>query len=161
MCDPITAQCRCLSPFITGKKCQKCIDGMYNLELGCKLKCQCDTFGSIGPTCDLETGQCKCKPKIGGLKCTICEPGYYNITQIGCLSQCDCDLIGSENQFCSSINGQCLCKPGYAGRRCDECANGFWRENNTINCKKCNCNLNGIVSLNKICDQVIIILKLL
>lgn len=126
---------------------------MYNLALECRLQCQCDILGSTGPSCDIQTGQCICKPKIGGLKCTLCEPGFYNLTRFGCVNKCDCDLIGSLNQYCSSQNGQCLCKQGYTGRKCDKCLTGYSRETDLTECKKCTCNINGIMDYNNICDQ--------
>lgn len=33
------------------------------------LACNCDVGGSIGIGCNQVTGQCKCRPRIGGLKC--------------------------------------------------------------------------------------------
>lgn len=155
VCDPVTAQCQCTTPFITGKRCELCTNGQYNLALGCQMQCQCDTFGSLGPTCDIDTGQCACKPKIGGLKCNLCEPGYFNLTRFGCVSQCDCDVLGALNQYCSSVTGQCLCRVGYTGRRCERCMSGYWRETSSQSCKKCVCNLNGIMNEKNICDQVI------
>ncbi len=103
--------------------------------------------------CDEKTGQCNCKPKIGGLNCNICSTGYYNLTSYGCVNKCNCDPAGSLNKtFCNPNDGKCVCKTGYTGRNCSLCANGYWRSNSE--CKKCECNLNGILNPNNICDQV-------
>lgn len=47
-------------------------------------------LGSYSDACDAETGQCKCKPGVGGAKCDRCEPGYWGLPKIssghpGCL----------------------------------------------------------------------------
>lgn len=154
-CDPKTGQCDCISPFVQGLKCDSCIESTFNLTSGCKNQCNCDPFGSINPICD-EKGQCNCKNKIAGLKCNICEQGYFNLTRLGCISKCSCDAKGSVDiDNCDSGTGQCSCKVGYTGRACDKCSNGYWRTNNS--CIKCNCNLYGILNEDNICDQVIMI----
>lgn len=44
--------------------------------------CQCNPYGSYGGSCDPGTGQCSCKPGVGGLKCDRCEPGFWNFRGI-------------------------------------------------------------------------------
>lgn len=44
--------------------------------------CQCNVYGSYKKTCDPGTGQCSCKPGVGGLKCDRCEPGFWNFRGI-------------------------------------------------------------------------------
>lgn len=39
--------------------------------------CQCSREGSLHSTCDQETGQCSCRPKVTGLRCDSCVPGAY------------------------------------------------------------------------------------
>lgn len=39
--------------------------------------CQCSREGSLHSTCDQETGQCSCRPKVTGLRCDTCVPGAY------------------------------------------------------------------------------------
>jgi hypothetical protein len=152
LCDIKSGQCQCKSEFVQGIRCNQCVDSMYNLEFGCTIQCDCDPFGSLGPVCDQFSGQCRCKPKIGGLKCNICQPGYFNLTQFGCVSQCACSETGSLNQFCSSLTGQCPCREGYTGRDCGKCQSGYWLSDSK--CIKCVCNLNGILDNNNICEQV-------
>ena len=40
--------------------------------------CQCNEHGSFGSSCEPSSGQCVCKPGVGGLKCDRCKPGYWN-----------------------------------------------------------------------------------
>lgn len=50
--------------------------------LGLAGLCQCNVHGSYGGTCDPATGQCSCRPGVGGLKCDRCEPGFWNFRGI-------------------------------------------------------------------------------
>ena len=45
----------------------------------CIGKCRCNSLGSLGSTCDPETGQCRCKRGVGGLRCDRCEPSYWGL----------------------------------------------------------------------------------
>ncbi|KAK2105581.1 hypothetical protein P7K49_015095 [Saguinus oedipus] len=49
---------------------------------GCPSACQCNPHGSYGSTCDPATGQCSCRPGVGGLRCDRCEPGFWNFRGI-------------------------------------------------------------------------------
>uniref|UniRef100_A0A8C0VJ11 Agrin n=1 Tax=Cyanistes caeruleus TaxID=156563 RepID=A0A8C0VJ11_CYACU len=49
---------------------------------GCPSSCQCNPYGSYGGSCDPGSGQCSCKPGVGGLKCDRCEPGFWNFRGI-------------------------------------------------------------------------------
>jgi hypothetical protein len=42
------------------------------------VECECDEFGSIGQSCDLVTGKCKCKSNFIGDKCSECAPNLFN-----------------------------------------------------------------------------------
>lgn len=44
--------------------------------------CQCNPYGSYKGTCDPSSGQCSCKPGVGGQKCDRCEPGFWNFRGI-------------------------------------------------------------------------------
>lgn len=56
--------------------------------------CHCNPHGSYSGTCDPATGQCSCRPGVGGLKCDRCEPGFWNFRGIvtdsrsGCTREC-------------------------------------------------------------------------
>ncbi len=43
---------------------------------GCK-PCDCSLGGSLDNNCDVVTGQCKCKPNMGGRRCDMPLNGYY------------------------------------------------------------------------------------
>ncbi|XP_030042069.1 agrin isoform X2 [Microcaecilia unicolor] len=96
---------------------------------GCPSRCQCNVHGSYGGTCDPSTGQCSCKPGVGGLKCDRCEPGFWNFRGIvtdgksGC-TPCNCDAMGSVRDDCEQMTGLCSCKMGITGMKCNQCPNG-------------------------------------
>uniref|UniRef100_A0A8C1I0U8 Agrin n=1 Tax=Cyprinus carpio carpio TaxID=630221 RepID=A0A8C1I0U8_CYPCA len=96
---------------------------------GCPSVCQCNHYGSYGGTCDPSTGQCSCKPGVGGLKCDRCEPGFWNFRGIvtenmsGC-TPCNCDGVGSVRDDCEQMSGLCSCKPGVKGMKCNVCPDG-------------------------------------
>ncbi|XP_016000014.2 agrin isoform X2 [Rousettus aegyptiacus] len=96
---------------------------------GCPSLCQCNTHGSYSGTCDPATGQCSCRPGVGGLKCDRCEPGFWNFRGIvtdgrsGC-TPCSCDPRGAVRDDCEQMTGLCSCKPGVAGAKCGQCSHG-------------------------------------
>ncbi|XP_068096834.1 agrin isoform X5 [Hyperolius riggenbachi] len=96
---------------------------------GCPSSCQCNQHGSYGGTCDPTTGQCSCKPGVGGLKCDRCEPGFWNFRGIvtdkksGC-TPCNCDPVGAVRDDCEQMTGLCSCKTGISGLKCSQCPDG-------------------------------------
>ncbi|XP_063091307.1 agrin isoform X8 [Cavia porcellus] len=96
---------------------------------GCPSTCQCNPHGSYSGTCDPATGQCSCRPGVGGLKCDRCEPGFWNFRGIvtdnlsGC-TPCSCDPQGAVRDDCEQMTGLCSCKPGVAGPKCGQCPDG-------------------------------------
>uniref|UniRef100_A0A7N6B1A6 Agrin n=1 Tax=Anabas testudineus TaxID=64144 RepID=A0A7N6B1A6_ANATE len=96
---------------------------------GCPSTCQCNVYGSYKKTCDPATGQCSCKPGVGGLKCDRCEPGFWNFRGIvtenmsGC-TPCNCDATGSVRDDCEQMSGLCSCKMGVKGMKCNVCPDG-------------------------------------
>nr|XP_057941190.1 agrin isoform X4 [Doryrhamphus excisus] len=96
---------------------------------GCPSTCQCNVYGSYKGTCDPATGQCSCKPGVGGQKCDRCEPGFWNFRGIvtenmsGC-TPCNCDANGSVRDDCEQMSGLCSCKAGVKGMKCNVCPDG-------------------------------------
>ena len=74
-CNETSGECRC-RPGVTGKRCDRCVDGFHHLtSIGC-LPCDCSGSGSTSPVCDKTTGQCPCK--VHAL-----DPVYYNYLVVG------------------------------------------------------------------------------
>ncbi|XP_066547264.1 agrin isoform X2 [Amia ocellicauda] len=96
---------------------------------GCPSTCLCNSYGSYGGSCDPTSGQCSCKPGVGGQKCDRCEPGFWNFRGIvtekksGC-TPCNCDAAGSVRDDCEQMTGLCSCKTGVTGMKCNLCADG-------------------------------------
>ncbi|KAJ8360757.1 hypothetical protein SKAU_G00172820 [Synaphobranchus kaupii] len=96
---------------------------------GCPSTCLCNPYGSYGGTCDPTSGQCSCKPGVGGQKCDRCEPGFWNFRGIvtestsGC-TPCNCDALGSVRDDCEQMSGLCSCKTGVKGVKCNVCPDG-------------------------------------
>uniref|UniRef100_A0A2K6A5L8 Agrin n=1 Tax=Mandrillus leucophaeus TaxID=9568 RepID=A0A2K6A5L8_MANLE len=110
--------------------CQDNITAARGVGLaGCPSACQCNPHGSYGGTCDPVTGQCSCRPGVGGLRCDRCEPGFWNFRGIvtdgrsGC-TPCSCDPQGAVRDDCEQMTGLCSCKPGVAGPKCGQCPDG-------------------------------------
>uniref|UniRef100_A0A8C2G6W3 Agrin n=1 Tax=Cyprinus carpio TaxID=7962 RepID=A0A8C2G6W3_CYPCA len=122
-------------------RCEKQLDLLLQSQGPCPVQnitstvysiirvCQCNHYGSYGGTCDPSTGQCSCKPGVGGLKCDRCEPGFWNFRGIvtenmsGC-TPCNCDEVGSVRDDCEQMSGLCSCKPGVKGMKCNVCPDG-------------------------------------
>uniref|UniRef100_A0A1A7XDU0 Agrin n=1 Tax=Iconisemion striatum TaxID=60296 RepID=A0A1A7XDU0_9TELE len=98
-------------------------------QAGCPSVCQCNVHGSYKGTCNPTTGQCSCKPGVGGQKCDRCEPGFWNFRAIvtenmsGC-TPCSCDPVGSVRDDCEQMSGLCSCKTGVKGLKCNVCPDG-------------------------------------
>uniref|UniRef100_A0A7N8X2P6 Agrin n=1 Tax=Mastacembelus armatus TaxID=205130 RepID=A0A7N8X2P6_9TELE len=98
-------------------------------QAGCPSTCLCNVYGSYKGTCDPATGQCSCKPGVGGPKCDRCEPGFWNFRGIvtenmsGC-TPCNCDPTGSVRDDCEQMSGLCSCKAGVKGMKCNVCPDG-------------------------------------
>ncbi|XP_034733623.1 agrin isoform X4 [Etheostoma cragini] len=96
---------------------------------GCPSTCQCNVYGSYKGTCDPASGQCSCKPGVGGQKCDRCEPGFWNFRGIvtenmsGC-TPCNCDATGLVRDDCEQMSGLCSCKTGVKGMKCNVCPDG-------------------------------------
>lgn len=53
--------------------------------------CQCSKAGTLAGVnkCDMSTGQCVCKPDVGGRDCDRCLDGFYNLQESNPYG-CDC-----------------------------------------------------------------------
>ncbi|XP_059472124.1 laminin subunit gamma-1 isoform X2 [Neocloeon triangulifer] len=135
-CDQISGQCRC-KPYVTGKNCDVCEDGFYNINSGegCQA-CNCDPIGSLDGTCDMTTGQCKCRPGVTGLRCDVCETFHFGFSTTGC-KHCNCDEVGSRNLQCDEY-GQCPCNENVEGLTCNQCKeNTHDKQRGCVDCDDC------------------------
>ncbi|XP_003973560.2 netrin-4 [Takifugu rubripes] len=97
-----------------GRRCQRCRHGYHrhpslplSSPLACK-RCWCDPRGSLpphpgeeSPWCHPRSGQCRCKPGVGGADCGQCLPGFWGFSEEGC-KPCTCP------RSCDPTTGQCL-----------------------------------------------------
>ncbi|XP_041356694.1 laminin subunit alpha-like [Gigantopelta aegis] len=112
---------------VHGRFCEKCIPGYWNLNrnnpVGCE-ECMCFKPGTLAGinVCDSRTGQCMCKPDVGGQDCDQCLDGYFDLQEgnpFGCYD-CQCDTGGSVTLTCDKLSGQCVCKPRVTGLKCNK-----------------------------------------
>ncbi|KAF5275650.1 hypothetical protein FQA39_LY06762 [Lamprigera yunnana] len=120
-------------------------DGPGKYWIGPKLGCNCNIRGSELSTCDIRTGQCRCKQNYIGRTCDKCREGYWENID-GCV-KCECDTDGSYNSICNERTGQCKCKSGIGGIKCNICLPNYFGFS-SAGCKECEpCNKRG-----HICD---------
>ncbi|KAJ7402273.1 hypothetical protein BTVI_87954 [Pitangus sulphuratus] len=152
----IGGQCNC-KRHVSGRQCNQCQEGFYNLQQsnpdGCS-PCNCNTSGTVNGdiTCHQNSGQCKCKANVIGLRCDSCNFGFKALryaNEDGC-EPCWCNSHGSVNQFCNPLSGQCNCKERVKGLHCDTCMDNFYGLDVT-GCKACECNAAGSFS-GTVCD---------
>uniref|UniRef100_A0A1I8EZU5 Uncharacterized protein n=3 Tax=Wuchereria bancrofti TaxID=6293 RepID=A0A1I8EZU5_WUCBA len=78
-CSIEGGQCNC-KRHVVGRRCDKCADGFFQLEMhnqfGCQA-CNCDIGGALGIGCDMQTGECRCRPRITGQKCDRPIENHY------------------------------------------------------------------------------------
>ena len=74
-----SGECVC-KRYVTGRDCDQCLPEHWGLSEnnrdGCK-PCDCDPGGSYDNSCDLHSGQCKCRPFVTGRTCNQPEQGYF------------------------------------------------------------------------------------
>ncbi|XP_056277207.1 laminin subunit alpha-3-like isoform X2 [Pseudoliparis swirei] len=110
LCDEVTGRCIC-PPQTVKPACDACQGQTfsYHPSLGCE-GCGCSPKGievNAGLDCDLITGQCGCKPRVGGRQCDRCAAGYYRFPD--CVP-CSCNRGGVTADICHPDTGRCLCK---------------------------------------------------
>lgn len=101
---------------VLGHQVQKCADSWHGCcpdgktaalgpdGAGCPSLCNCNRLGSVSDTCNPETGQCECRPGVGGLKCDRCMPGYWGLPKIseghqGCIRKIFESALSCDNRF--------------------------------------------------------------
>ncbi|XP_066537073.1 laminin subunit alpha-3 [Hoplias malabaricus] len=141
LCDEVTGECIC-PPQTVRPACEVCESRTFSYHplLGCE-GCDCSPIGiRTGDSghCHISTGQCICKPKIGGRRCSQCVAGYYRFPE--CV-RCSCNMGGVTPQICDPNTGQCLCKSNVEGSLCDTCRKGSFNfdPSNPKGCTKCFC----------------------
>nr|XP_032803561.1 usherin [Petromyzon marinus] len=149
-CSLVGGQCRC-KPFVTGRRCDACRPGYYDLRAsstdGC-TPCGCHVAGTRGgdPDCEEHSGQCRCKPNVRGAKCDSCDYGFKLLSAanpLGCES-CNCSARGALDQLCDPGSGQCACVPHAENTRCDACSAGYYGLR-PAGCSPCECDPQGAV----------------
>ena len=76
----------------------------YSVALS-SAACSCHPVGSVlsggRPLCNPSSGECTCKPGVGGPRCDGCMLGYWGLHEYGCRP---CDCTGD----CDPYTGDCL-----------------------------------------------------
>nr|XP_047930545.1 laminin subunit alpha-5 isoform X4 [Anser cygnoides] len=141
LCDEVTGQCIC-PPHTLKPECVVCEPQTFGCHplIGCE-DCNCSRPGVqelTEPGCDVDSGQCRCKPNVIGRQCDLCAPGYYHYPNC---QRCDCHPAGTEASTCDPVTGQCHCKENVEGPRCDQCSLGTFSldASNPKGCTKCFC----------------------
>nr|XP_021501092.1 laminin subunit alpha-3 isoform X2 [Meriones unguiculatus] len=141
LCEEVTGKCLC-PPRTVRPQCEVCERNSFNFHplAGCEV-CNCSRKGTIEgaiSACDRDSGQCRCKPGITGLRCDKCAPGFYKFPE--CVP-CSCNRDGSEPQVCDPGTGACLCKENVEGPECQVCqAGSFYLDAaNPKGCTRCFC----------------------
>lgn len=141
LCDELTGQCVC-PPRTIPPDCIVCQPQTFGCHplVGCE-ECNCSGPGVqelTDPTCDVDSGQCRCRPNVAGRRCDTCAPGFHGYPS--CRS-CDCHEAGSAPGTCDPLTGQCYCKENVQGPRCDQCRLGTFSLDaaNPKGCTRCFC----------------------
>ncbi|XP_068459754.1 netrin-4-like [Clinocottus analis] len=94
-----------------GRHCQNCERGFFRdpsrpktAPDSCKA-CSCHPVGSVlsggSALCNPSSGECTCKPGVGGPRCDSCMLGYWGLHEYGCRP---CDCTGD----CDPYTGDCI-----------------------------------------------------
>ncbi|XP_030896382.1 laminin subunit alpha-5 [Leptonychotes weddellii] len=141
LCDELTGRCVC-PPRTIPPDCVVCQPQSFGCHplVGCE-ECNCSGPGVqelTDPTCDVDSGQCKCRANVTGRRCDSCAPGFHGYPSC---RPCDCHEAGSMPSMCDPLTGQCHCKENVQGPRCDQCRLGTFslEATNPKGCTRCFC----------------------
>uniref|UniRef100_I3MWP1 Laminin subunit alpha-5 n=1 Tax=Ictidomys tridecemlineatus TaxID=43179 RepID=I3MWP1_ICTTR len=141
LCDERTGQCIC-PPRTVPPDCLVCQPQTFGCHplVGCE-ECNCSGPGVLelaDPACDVDSGQCRCRPNVAGRRCDSCAPGFHGYPR--CLP-CQCHEAGTAPSICDPITGHCHCKENVQGPRCDQCRLGTFslEAANPKGCTRCFC----------------------
>ena len=111
-----------------GDQCNQCAENTYATftpsMAGC-ADCACNQYGSMGSSCDSQSGQCSCRSNVQGRACDACIPFHFGLNSSQGCSSCNCNPARSTSNACDVITGDCACITGAGGRTCGECLPGF------------------------------------
>lgn len=74
--------------------------------------CDCFPSGSHTRSCDMETGQCPCKPGVIGRQCNRCDNPFAEVTARGCEGTAQPDTLPSSGGVGSGGSGEMGCGEG-------------------------------------------------
>ncbi|KAM9590306.1 LOW QUALITY PROTEIN: laminin subunit alpha-5 [Trichechus inunguis] len=141
LCDELTGQCIC-PPRTLPPDCVVCQPQTFGCHplVGCE-ECNCSGPGVqelTEPSCDVDSGQCRCRPNVAGRRCDTCAPGFHGYPSC---RPCDCHEAGTAPGVCDPLTGQCYCKENVQGPRCDQCRLGTFSldADNPKGCTSCFC----------------------
>ncbi|KAI8499214.1 Laminin subunit alpha-2, partial [Branchiostoma belcheri] len=142
-CNTVTGECLKCVGNTAGDECERCEDGYFGDAINAKncQRCLCHPRGSYEEDCNLNSGQCRCRPNVVGRDCDQCAVGFFGIDSGEGCKACNCDVTGSLTTQCDE-EGQCRCKPGVGGKQCDRCDVGFYGFSED-GCKACDCSRTG------------------
>uniref|UniRef100_A0A7G3AFZ3 Putative extracellular matrix glycoprotein laminin subunit alpha and gamma n=1 Tax=Lutzomyia longipalpis TaxID=7200 RepID=A0A7G3AFZ3_LUTLO len=145
-CNAATGQCIC-KLHVTGKACDRCEDGFYDLDVGCR-PCECNEIGSSSSICNIYSGECQCKKGVTGRLCDTCQDDHYGFSVHGCKK---CDNCPSSGYICDKETGRCICPHLTKGAECNQCVANAWGWQHRIGCRACECDKLG--SIGQSCDD--------
>lgn len=115
---------------------------------GCR-PCNCDVAGSADSICEPFTGQCVCRPGVGGLRCETCLSGFFAFSENGCKA---CDVCEHAGHICHPETGRCVCPPNTEGPQCQSCSPQTWGYRPALGCQLCECDSGGKYFGNQFCS---------
>lgn len=101
-----TGECTC-KRLVVGKDCNQCMLETYGLSDsrdGCS-PCNCDRGGSFDNHCDVNSGQCKCRPHMTGRTCSTPLQNHY-IPSLHRVYEAEIAICDSPSHFgnCSMVS---------------------------------------------------------